>query len=379
MIPRIFDTDQHVTPPADMWTSRMPKKFQDVAPRLIDLPEGGQAWSFEGGNLVHLFGLENVGSEDPRRIGWRLAYKDCSPSYWDPKERLKAMDVDGVGAALLFPSVAGQSFRIQNDDLFVECLRVYNDAIWEWAQEGDPKRMHPAALIPNRGVELAMDELARTAKKGFRHFQWMGPPSGKEYPTPADEPFWTLVEETGMVLSMHGGGSPVPAHRTKGLPIQRRQGVAAAPIRDQETVGVSRSGGLGAPTALAMLVCTGVLERHPKIAVGLIETSAGWFPSFVEQLDATYARSRVVGGQRLSRRPSECLRRVKVSIDREIQGIKHRDLIGVDKIMFGTDYPHVGTFWPHTPFFVDIAFHGVPEDETGKILWGNAATLYGAS
>jgi hypothetical protein len=88
-------------------------------------------------------------------------------------------------AALLFPSVAGQSFRIQNDDLFVECLRVYNDAIWEWAQEGDPKRMHPAALIPNRGVELAMDELARTAKKGFRHFQWMGPPSGKEYPTPA--------------------------------------------------------------------------------------------------------------------------------------------------------------------------------------------------
>jgi predicted TIM-barrel fold metal-dependent hydrolase len=377
MATKILDTDQHVTPPADLWTKRMPAKYQDWAPRLVDLPEGGQGWMFEGGNLVHLFGLENVGGMDPRKIGWRLNYKDCSPDYWDAKARIKALDVDGVGAALVFPSVAGQSYRIENDDLFFECLRVYNEGIWEWAHEGDAKRLVPAALIPNRDVEVAIGELKRAQKKGFRHFQYMGPPSGSPYPTPADDPFWAAAQESGMVVSMHGGGSPVPANRTKGAPIKKQPGLAAPPIRDQESVGVSRGGGLFVCVPLAQLVFTGVFERFPGLKVGLIETSAGWWPWFVEQMDATFARNRWVGGSKLTKRPSEYLKNVKISVDRELYGIRHRDQIGVDKIMFGTDYPHVGTFWPHTRFYVDSVFQDVPDDERDRILWGNAASLYG--
>jgi predicted TIM-barrel fold metal-dependent hydrolase len=205
----------------------------------------------------------------------------------------------------------------------------------------------------------------------------MGPPSGKDVISSADDPFFALVEETGIVLSMHGGGSPVPAQRTSGPLPKPKQAVPQPPIRDQESVGISRGGGLLTPGPLAQVILTGVLERFPKLKLGLIETSAGWYPAFLEQLDAAWERGRWVAPSLVHKRPSETVSNVKISIDRELQGVKHRHLIGVERVMFGTDYPHVGTFWPHTRFYIDLAFDGVPEDEKEKILWSNGAELYG--
>ena len=379
MIPKIFDTDQHITPPKDMWTSRMPKKYLDWAPKVISMPEIGDVWSFEGGAYQHLFGLENVGSEDPRGISWRARYDQCNPAYWEPKARIEAMNQDSVKAGLFFPSVAGQSFRMASDELFFEVVRVYNEGAWDWCHQGDGKRMIPAALIPNRGVESAMNELGRVAKKGFKHYQYSGPPSGRPFISEADEPFWAMLQDSGLVLSMHGGGMAVAPNRYAGAPKPpvKEGEKPLPPIRDQETVGTSRGGGLGAPPSLAQLVFSGVLERYPKIKVGLVETSAGWYPSFIERMDMVFERSRWVAGAKLTKRPSECLANVKISIDRELQGIKHRDQIGVDNIMFGTDYPHVGSFWPYTRFYVDLLFDKVSPEETEKILWQNGASFYG--
>ena len=135
---------------------------------------------------------------------------------------------------------------------------------------------------------------------------------------------------------------------------------------------------MGAQTSLGLLITTGILERFPKIQVGLIETSAGWLPSFLERLDAVYAQHRWLGSTELRMLPSEYFKRqVKISVDRELFGIKYRDFIGADALMFGTDFPHVGSFYPHTRHFIDLVFNGVPEDETQRILWDNAARLYG--
>ncbi len=371
---RIFDTDHHVTPPPDMWTSRMAKKYQDIAPRVVDLPDGGQAWSFDGGSIMHLFGLENVGGVEPTQLSWKANYNDLPKSYYDPQARLETMDRDGIDVALLFPSVAGQAAAIYDDDIYFAHVQAYNDGIWDWAQEGDPKRMLPAAHLPNRGVELAMQELDRVAKKGFVHLQFTGSPSGSPLPVAGDDPFWAMVEETGFVVSMHGGGS---AGRPK--PKAPSQGTPAPPVRDQETIAAMRSSGLGAQTALGLVILSGVLERFPKLKVSLIETSTGWLPQFLNQLDAVYTQHRWLGEQKLSRLPSEYAKQVLISVDREIQGIKHRHQVGVDNITFGTDYPHIGSFWPHTRFYIDLLFNGVPEDEREKILWSNAATMYGVN
>ena len=374
MATRIFDTDHHVTPPPDMWTSRMPKKYQDIAPRVVDLPDGGQAWSFDGGAIMHLFGLENVGGREPTELSWKTHYDELPKSYYEPQARLEAMDRDGIDVALLFPSVAGQAAAIYDDEIFFAHIQAYNDGIWDWAQEGDPKRMLPAAHLPNRGVELAMQELDRVVKKGFVHFQYSGSPSGSPLPVAGDDPFWAMVQETGIVVSMHGGssaGRPKPKAPAKATP--------APPVHDQEMIAAMRSSGLGAQTALGVMILSGVLERFPKLKVSLIETSTGWLPQFLNQLDAVYTQHRWLGEQKLSRLPSEYAKQVLIGVDREIQGIKHRHQVGVDNITFGTDYPHIGSFWPHTRFYIDLLFDGVPEDEREKILWSNAATMYGVN
>ena len=374
MATRIFDTDHHVTPPPDMWTSRMPKKYQDIAPRVVDLPDGGQAWSFDGGAIMHLFGLENVGGREPTELSWKTHYDELPKSYYEPQARLEAMDRDGIDVALLFPSVAGQAAAIYDDETFSAHIQAYNDGIWDWAQEGDPKRMLPAAHLPNRGVEMTMQELDRVVKKGFVHFQYTGSPSSSPLPVAGDDPFWAMVQETGIVVSMHGGssaGRPKPKAPAKASP--------APPVHDQEMIAAMRSSGLGAQTALGVMILSGVLERFPKLKVSLIETSTGWLPQFLNQLDAVYTQHRWLGEQKLSRLPSEYAKQVLIGVDREMQGIKHRHQVGVDNITFGTDYPHIGSFWPHTRFYIDLLFDGVPEDEREKILWSNAATMYGVN
>ena len=374
MATRIFDTDHHVTPPPDMWTSRMPKKYQDIAPRVVDLPDGGQAWSFDGGAIMHLFGLENVGGREPTELSWKTHYDELPKSYYEPQARLEAMDRDGIDVALLFPSVAGQAAAIYDDETFSAHIQAYNDGIWDWAQEGDAKRMLPAAHLPNRGVEMTMQELDRVVKKGFVHFQYTGSPSSSPLPVAGDDPFWAMVQETGIVVSMHGGssaGRPKPKAPAKASP--------APPVHDQEMIAAMRSSGLGAQTALGVMILSGVLERFPKLKVSLIETSTGWLPQFLNQLDAVYTQHRWLGEQKLSRLPSEYAKQVLIGVDREMQGIKHRHQVGVDNITFGTDYPHIGSFWPHTRFYIDLLFDGVPEDEREKILWSNAATMYGVN
>src|SRR5262249_32056034 len=153
-------------------------KYQDRAPRVVDLDDGSQAWSFEGGEVLHMFGLENVGAKDPRELDWRANYRDMVKDYYDAPSRIEAMDADGIDAALLFPSVAGHLARVRDDALSHACVRAYNDGVRDWAAAGDPARIFPAAMIPSRDVDQAMAELTRVAAAGFVHYTFTMSPSG---------------------------------------------------------------------------------------------------------------------------------------------------------------------------------------------------------
>ncbi len=373
---RVLDTDQHVTPPKDFWTGRMASKYRDVAPRVVELPDGSEAWSFEGGKDLHAFGLENVGSRDPTTLSWSTRYDQLDPAFYEPSEPIKAMDVDGIDAALLFASVAGRCAVTADDDLYRECFRAYNDGIWEWARAGDPQRMFPAAIIPCRSLSTATEELRRVADIGFRHFLGIMSPNGTTRPTADDDPFWALVEETGLVVSLHGGGV---GGRFPGAPAPATPNVATPPVRDQIAIAAGRSGGMGVQTTLALFVFAGLFERFPALKVALIETSAGWYPSFVERLDFAYSvhRTLLSEGTRLRQLPSEYLQRVRVNFDRETEAGFLCNYIGPDRLMFGTDYPHIGSYWPHSRYYLDLLLKQCPPEDAHSILWGNAASLYG--
>lgn len=373
---RILDTDQHVTPPKNFWVDRMPAKFADVAPRVVETDDGTEAWSFDGGKDLHAFGLENVGGENPSRLSWHMRYDQMDPAFYDPKARLAAMDVDGVDVALLFASVAGRCAATEDDELYEQCFVTYNDGILDWAGEGDPDRMFPAAIIPCRSLEMSMKELGRVADLGFRHFLGIMSPNGSPHPSPEDRPFWALVQETGLVVSLHGGGvgGRFPAQAAR----EGNKRLAVPPVRDQVTIAAGRSGAMGVTTTLANFVLYGLFEQFPYLKFALIETSVGWFRSFAERLDAAFLahRSLLEDPSALRQLPSEYLSRVRMNFDRETDVNALIADVGVDRLLFGTDYPHIGTYWPHSRYYLELLFKQLSSADIDAILWDNAAELY---
>ena len=374
---KLFDADQHIVEPPDLWTSRMSKKYLDMAPRVVDNPEGGQAWAFDGGAWLRPMGLEGAAGQRPSDVSWKSDYRKMLPGCFEPKARLEAMDIDGVDQALQFPSVALSAATVADDDVLIQVFRSYNDGIKDWCDEGDSRRMLPVAIIPALGIEIAMGELDRIAKKGFKTYMFGSWPSGNDQLSQADDPFWALCEEAGVVISFHGRGfkRQYGAHgavmgNTKKTVVRNRQ---------PET-NDNRATGLGVPTPVGQMIMSGVLDRFPKLKIGMVETGVGWIPFWMEQMDRSYTHQRWAGdAYPLKSMPSDYARRqTKGTIQLDGAGIRYRETIGVDNIMFSTDFPHATCDWPNSRQWMTYLMQGVPAEEQHKMLYANGAEFYGA-
>jgi predicted TIM-barrel fold metal-dependent hydrolase len=128
------------------------------------------------------------------------------------------------------------------------------------------------------------------------------------------------------------------------------------------------------------LLWNGVLERHPDLQLVFTEGTCDWVPTVVSYLDYLYGSKDFAHiRQVLPRSPSEYWERQcfvgSSSVSRAETDMRYE--IGVDCMMFGSDYPHVEGTWPRTFDWVAATLGGIPEVEQRKILGGNAARLYG--
>ncbi len=380
MPPRIVDADQHIVEPPDMWTSRMSKKYTDVVPHVVDFPEGGHAWNFGGGEWVRPVGLLSGAGRSPKDFNWHQSYDDMFASCYDPKERVRDMDIDGVDAAVLFPSIAMALSGCQDDGFYLDCFRTYNDAMWDWCQEGDPTRLYPAAIMPTLGTEIAMAELERVSRMGYKGFMFNSWPSGGPHPSDADDPFWALCQETDTVVCLHGPGAGRAKNEVADAMAGARKDSNVIRRTPQERVTDSRATALGVVPAVADFVFSGILERFPRLKLAMTETGAGWQLFFMEQLDRTYTHQRWAWSSDLQLLPSEYLKRqTKATIQLDAFAVRYRHLLGVDNMMWATDFPHVTADWPNSRELIHLLFRDVAEDERDRILSGNATDFYGMS
>jgi predicted TIM-barrel fold metal-dependent hydrolase len=132
--------------------------------------------------------------------------------------------------------------------------------------------------------------------------------------------------------------------------------------------------------SLGHLIFTGVFERYPRLRVGSVEHELSWVPHFLERIDYTYTqRARRDWWYRFKGDllPSDFFRRnVFLSFQEDHLGIRDRAFIGVDALMWGSDYPHTETTFPRSRQILERILEGVPEDERQKITSTNVARLY---
>jgi len=365
----ILSSDSHVFEPPDLWTTRIDRAFRDRAPR-IERIDGSDEIVVEKDQILSGIGLiSNAGArfEAPETISGRGRFEDVPRGGYDPHQHLSDMRLDGVAGEVLYPSQGLFYFRVKDSALMSAIFRAYNDWLAEFCAT-DPSRLKGIAMINLDDVGDGVAELERSAKLGLAGAMISELPlDDRRYDQPEYEPFWAAAEALGMPLSLH------TATRRQG----KIRGSGPKTLRDASSRATKA---FGPATSLCDLIFSGVFERYPRLTVAVVEFELSWAPHLLDSMDYTYRERHEEAIYRFKDgiRPSDFFHRnVVLSFQEDAIGIRLRDVIGVDNMMWGSDYPHSESTFPRSREILAGILAGVPADEQAKIVGGTAARVYG--
>ena len=373
----VISADSHVMEPATLWTERLDRKFQDKAPKVVQQEDGSYRFVAPGIHPFPVaagFGVGKSGAELKEHL--KKGYEAARPSGWDPVERLKDQDVDGVAAEVLYTTLGMPLFALDDVELQQACFSVFNNWLAEYASHA-PKRLYPIALISLEDIEAGVKELQRCAKAGLRGAMiWGAPPEDRPYSKALYDPFWAAAQDLQMPLSLH----VITQKKQREIKFRfdgpREEGSTGdakeptpAPIADP-IFEIQQS--------LRSLVYGGALERFPNLRIVSAENDAGWVAHYLHRLD--HIHEKVHGkqpGGKLKMMPSEYLRRqLWATFQDDPVAPLTCSYFGEDQFMWASDFPHTDSTWPHSQEVIARDFAHVSDGIRRKILSDNAVKLY---
>jgi predicted TIM-barrel fold metal-dependent hydrolase len=349
MTGRLISADSHVAVSLGTVRERVPAAFREGFDDAIAAHAAIEA-ELRGGRQLS---LESWGMEAMR-----------DPGYRDPVARLAAMDRDGVDAEVLYSEVSAfRSFGLVRGD-WKPISRAFTDVLADFASV-DPDRLAVSYQVPIIDIDYAVAEVQRLAGLGARSVHLPNFPSEvglPDYHDPVYDRLWGVLQETGLSISHHLG------NRHWLYDIFRRDPTPQAAI-------FTSMPALALSEVIAWWILTGTLERFPGLKIVFVEPSLYWIPGFLASLDRKADGRYDLPGVPL--KPSEYFRRNMACtfMDDEV-GLALRHLIGIENILWSTDFPHPATTWPHSREVVDRQFADVPAEERELICCGNSARIY---
>jgi predicted TIM-barrel fold metal-dependent hydrolase len=366
----LISVDDHLMEPPHTFEGRMPAKYADRAPRVVETEEGHEVWMIEDTPYFQVGFMCVAGRprEDHRVEPAR--YDEVRRGCWDIHARIADMDIGGIWASVNFPSgvtgFGGTLFsQLPDAEFGLACVRAWNDWLFEEWYGSYPARIVPLGITFLTDPEVGAAEIRRNAARGFTAVTMPEQPHKQGLPPIFDaywEPIIRACAETGTVMNLHVGSSGFPA-----MP-------PGAPMIE-----------LGATLfqSMAFDSCAEWLwsawpARFPDLKIAMSEGGIAWVAGLIDRLDNIMRRSGYGSGwPDKSISPSECLRRNFwfCMID-DPSTIATKDAIGVENILFESDYPHGDGTWPDTQDVMHRLLGGLPDDEIRMIAHENAAGLY---
>lgn len=367
--PIILSSDSHVFEPPDLWTKRIDNAFKSRAPRMERVGDVDHL-VIEDGQMIAGIGLiSNAGAryDAPETISDHARFEDVHEGGYDPAQHLRDMVIDGVYGEVLYPSQGLFYYKVADPQLFSAICRAYNDWLAEFCSVG-PDRLKAIAMINVDDVADAVSELERTAKFGFVGAMITEYPSEERRYDHSDyEPLWAAAAGLNMPLSLHTA---------------TRRVLSNTALVERTVHDASRRATKVFLPAISMcdMIFSGVFERYPDLRLAIVEFELSWVPYVLTNMDYTYRERHEEAQYRFKgdTLPSDFFaRNVFLSFQEDDIGIRLRDRIGVDCMMWGSDYPHSESTFPRSRQVLDEILQGVPEEERAKIVCHNTARLYG--
>ncbi len=385
--PKIISVDDHVIEHANVWQDRLPAKYREIGPRVIqqrgnmnfvggvfsyEPDESGQLcdwWLYEDKRIpqTRLSAAAGFDRDEVKVTG--ITYEEMRRGCWDPKARVEDMEMNHVEASLAFPSFprfCGQTFMEAEDkELSDLCVKAYNDwMVEEWCGDSGG-RLIPLIIIQLWDPQLAAAEVRRNAERGVHAVcfseipPYLGLPSihGNDW-----EPLFKACEETQTTICMHiGSSSKMPSTSPD----------APAAVGSTLTFG-------NAMSSLTDWLFSGWLVRMPELRLAYSEGQIGWIPYILERADKVWEQNRAWGGvaDKVPEPPSTYYyRQVFGCFFDDDHGLESLARVGVDNTTFETDYPHSDSTWPHTLEMAKKMFAGIDAESVRKIVRSNAIRM----
>jgi predicted TIM-barrel fold metal-dependent hydrolase len=362
----LISSDSHIIEPADLWAPRIDRQFRERAPRLVHEGEVDQ-WYADGVKFGNIGTNQQAGLrfETPGQLTASGSMATAPRGGFDPHVHVQDMDLDGVAGDVLYPSQGLTVYRVPDSELLSAIFRAYNDWLADFCRTY-PQRLKGIAMLNVDRVDDAVRELRRASKLGLAGAMIPLRPMQHRYDHPMYEPLWAVAQELETPLSLHVG---TYRWRPGVDPNAMSQDVVEFSNREHDV-----------RTAIAAIIFAGAFERYPRLRVGAVEFEVAWVPYFLSRMDNTYTE-RAVGLQRQrfkdSMLPSDFFRRnVFISFQEDDLGIQLRSYVGVDNLLWGSDYPHAESTFPRSRQIVERILKDVPQEEKARIAGRNAATLY---
>jgi predicted TIM-barrel fold metal-dependent hydrolase len=288
------------------------------------------------------------------------------PGHADAAARLDDMDTDGVDAEVVYCEVSAFRYLYMVDGAATEATRAFNDALAAYG-DVDPKRLIVTYQIPIQDIDAAVAEVRRVAAMGGKSIQLPVFPTEVGCPDYYDErydPLWRAISDTGLPICCHIGLNTSLDDLARRDPTPQR-GVMVPMV------------GLSTAEAFGMWVMGGVFERFPDLKVVFVEPGLGWVAWWLFIVDDMATRQRYEFPA-ISNVPSHYFHRnvFLTFIDEPdaLQLLRHR--LGVENLLWSTDYPHPVSTWPNSRTIVAEQFAGIPAPERELMLSGNAIRVW---
>jgi uncharacterized protein len=366
----VVDADGHILEPLNLWLDYIDPAFRDRAPRLVTNANGKQQLQIDtmmaGSAERGLGAIGAIGARDGHVIADGFEYSQGRAGGFDPHKRIPDMDMDGIDAAFLYPSIGLFVGGVVDFKLAGAICRAYNRWLADYCKPY-PDRLFGVAMLPMQDVDTAIAEMTFARKELGMHggFLRPNPYNNRLIHDPVYEPFWSAAEELDFSIGFHEGAAP-------GMP----------------QVGVDRFNGRGAQhiishtmemmLAALSMIWGGVCERHPKLRVGFLESGGGWIAPWLDRMDRHFD-DQGFNDSGLKNRPSDIFRRQCWISFEPVEGSLKvlADYVGPHKIMWATDYPHPDGFFPGAPKMIAKQLEGLSAETKRQVMAGGAMGFYG--
>jgi uncharacterized protein len=398
----ILDAEAHVMEPLDLWDRYLEPAFQSRAPRVrkADSDRSGD-WAREVLSDARFFYACQQAGLDPDTV--QQAITKTRPGFhqfeldgelllgpvarkiwtwgavrslmqylpqvvagYDPASHVNTLRGMGVERAYLYPTKGLLLFAVDSLDpeLTAALVRAYNDWLREYCAY-DPGFLRPVGALCQHDPKQMIAELERVASWGWKAVTLRpNPYRGRMLSDPAHEPFWKRCEELNIAVGLHEGShAKVPTLGSDRFQTHFGMHACSHPMEHM--------------SAVLSLIEGGVLERHPRLRVGILESGCGWLPYWLWRMDAEYAGMEWEVRENVKMKPSDYFRRqCFITCEASEPGIELVvDTVGEDCVIFGSDYPH-SDHPPHIREDAELITRRLSPTAARKLLWDNGCRFY---